>query len=352
MATGKITTLHKERIRFELLDIAKDKEQHLLRDLEQILADKVQIPQVARLEKKSKSETKLLDLIRWCRFELKKAKLISDPKRGYYEITREGIEFLDTHSESITKDDLLDIKDFAEWEQKRNEKKRKQRRSKSGNSQGIVIMIDALGTKANYQSGHSDKKQWRKFVEDLKQNVKESAGRGVRVYVVSDTIIIAIKAQDITQTLLKIAPTLECAVIKSIEIERPIRGCIASGEIYTDSIQVTGMPVVEAADYYEEAQWIGISACPSVHAIIEDLPEKMQHKHFCKFDLPLRNYVEFDAWAVNWTRSVKPEDRAHSQLYRKPNTPDLSVALKWRNTRRFFAHAKEVIHDRPNSDSA
>ena len=341
MAGSKITTFHMERMRFELLDMAKDKKRHLLRDLERTLADKVQIPQGARLEEKSGSETKLLDRIRWCRLDLKKAKLIIDPQRGYYEITQEGLQFLDNHSESsITKDDLLAISAFAEWRQGIEAKKKKRRRSRSGQRQGIVIMIDALGTKANYQSGRSDKRQWKKFVEELKRRIKESVVKGVRSYVVSDTIIIAIKSIDTSQTLLKISPALEWAIRRSMRIERPIRGCVATGEIYTDSVQVTGMPVIEAAGYYEKAQWIGISACPSVHAIIEGMSEKIRHKHFCKFDLPLRDYLEFDAWAVNWTRGVKPGDPVHTSLYNKLETPDLSIALKWRNTKKFFLHAK------------
>lgn len=341
MAASEITTFHMERMRFELLDIAKDKKRHSLRDLEQILADKVQIPQSARLEKKSGSETKLLDRIRWCRLDLKKAKLIIDPQIGYYKITQEGLQFLDNHSgSSITEDDLLAISAFAEWRREIERRKTKRRRSKSGQRQGIVIMIDALGTKANYQSNRSDKKQWKKFVEDLKQKIKKSVRKGVQPYVVSDTIIIAIKSTDISQTLLKISPALEWAVTKSMRIERPIRGCVAAGEIYTDSVQVTGMPVIEAAGYYEKAQWIGISACPSVHTIIEGMSENIQHKHFCKFDLPLRDYIEFDAWAVNWTRRVKSGDPVHDILYSELKTPDLSIALKWRNTRKFFSHAK------------
>ena len=341
MVASKITRFHMERIRFELLNIAKDKKRHLLRDLEQTLADKVQIPQSVRLEKKSGSETKLLHQIRWCRLDLKKAKLVIDPQRGYYEITQEGLQFLDGHSRSsITRGDLLAISAFAEWSRRIERKKTEQRGSKSGQRQGIVIMIDALGTKANYQSGHSDKKQWKKFVEDLKQKIKKSVGKGVRPYVVSDTIIIAIKSIDISRTLLKISPALEWSIRKSMRIERPIRGCIAAGEIYTDSVQVTGMPVIEAAGYYEKAQWIGISACPSVHTIIEGMSEEIRHKYFCKFDLPLRDYIEFDAWAVNWTRGVKPGDPVHAILYGELKTPDLSIALKWRNTRKFFSHAK------------
>lgn len=348
MQADRITKFHSERIRFELLDIARDKEPHLVKSLEQTLADRLGLSKNARREKKTGGKiTKLLDRICWCRTDLKMAKLVSDPeekdsrrtKKGYYRITKDGLRFLDTWTkDTVTEKDLLKIGPFAEWRRETKDRKKKQRRSNP--SQGTVIMIDALGTKAEYRANNPNRIEWKRFVGKLEHKINESMGNRVRTYMVSDTIIIAITSPDIDETLVRISPILKWAIIQSVDIDRPIRGCISTGEIHTDNIQVTGMPVVEAAGYYEQAQWIGISACPSVHAIIESMQEDIRRKSFYKFDLPLRNSIEFDAWAVDWTHGVKPGDSILASLDRGSKTPDLHIALKWRNTRRFFLLAK------------
>ena len=344
MTAKKRSVFPEDDIRFALLDIARDKKPHLLRDLEKAVGDKVQIPQSARQDRKpGRPETKFLDRIRWCRTHLKIAGLISNPQKGYYQITEEGEKFLGAHSkQTITQNDLSDIESFDKWARENKEIKKKRRKFTSEQrQQGLVIMIDALGTKAYYQSKNPDRGKWKGFVENFKQKIKGAGVKKFQPYVVSDTIIIAIISSDINRVLLNISPALEWAIIESMKIERPIRGCISAGNIYADNIQVIGTPVNEAADYYNQTQWIGISACPSAHAIIEDIPENYRYPHFHKFDLPLRNSVEFDAWAVNWTHRTKPNDDVRTLLSKNSKTPDLSVALKWRNTKRFFAQIME-----------
>ena len=338
MTTRRSEAFPENKIRFQLLDMAKDEEEYLLTDLEEDLADRIQIQPSVRLEKKpGRTDTKFLDRVRWCRTHLKIAGLISNPQRGYYKITKEGLKFLEKCStDTITQADLSNIESFAKWAHDNEEAKKRGRESRSKPlKRGLVIMIDALGTKAHYRSGNSDTKKWRDFVENLKQKIKESSCAEVHPYIVSDTIIIAINTLDIRSMLLRISPTLEWAIIESMKAGRPIRGCIAEGKIYTDNVQVVGEPVVEAAEYYEQAQWVGISACPSVHKVIENMPEEDRYPHFQKFDLPLRNSIELDAWVVNWVYLTEPDDGTRAIL-ENPGTLDLSAALKWRNTKRFF----------------
>lgn len=109
---------------------------------------------------------------------------------------------------------------------------------------------------------------------------------------------------------------------------------------------MVGPAVDEAAQYHELAQWIGVSATPSVHHILSNIiGDPDPRELFVKWDLPLKIGVEKNAWVVNWLSEskVKSKDMMAEKLFGKvreiilkeAQTTDIVNALKWRNTQEF-----------------
>ena len=139
-----------EKIRFKLLEFAKDGHIHSIQDAEDYLAKEFKITEEQRRkEKRTGHETLFLHKIRWCRTHLRIADLISDPKKAYYQITALGKKFLEDNSDlkEITTQTLMKYKKFQAWKNENDELKKKKKSSKKAKEgNGVVIMIDALGT--------------------------------------------------------------------------------------------------------------------------------------------------------------------------------------------------------------
>lgn len=137
---------------------------------------------------------------------------------------------------------------------------------------------------------------------------------------------------------------------KSICLDIPIRGCVATGEFYqSGDALISGPAVCEAAAYYELPQWIGISSCPSAYSKIDGLSSG--RGFYTKYDIPLKSSVEYGGLAVNWPdrynhEHVDREKELDNMLrfleQRLEQTPDINVSLKWRNTRDFLCVATGV----------
>lgn len=357
-----------EKIRFKLLEFAKDGQIHSIQDAEDYLAKEFKITEEQRRkEKRTGHETLFLHKIRWCRTHLRIADLISDPKKAHYQITALGEKCLEDNSnlKEITTQTLMKYKKFQAWKKENDElKKKKKSNKKAKEGNGIVIMIDALGTKKilDRMSGKRVTATWRNFTTDLenKISVEISSYGEYTFHSFSDTIMIAIITKKIEEVLYKVSRILTKFIIESMVIDRPIRGCISVGSIIMDDIQVVGNAIEESAKYYELPQWIGISACPSAHRVIEKLQEKNLKKtdsYFQSFDLPLRNSVELGALAVNWTEPANEDflyfvnehrksDFKNMNIYEffrksSENILDLGIALKWRNTIKFFTDVRK-----------
>ena len=110
------------RLRLPLLKIAKDKKIHSVLDAEKFLANHFKLSKSERTRiKKSGGERLFLHRVRWSRTILKYAKLIEDPKRGFYKITPRGLKIL-KNPPTVLNDSFLS--QFSEFKKPR----RKQRK--------------------------------------------------------------------------------------------------------------------------------------------------------------------------------------------------------------------------------
>lgn len=106
-----------------LLQFAGDGEAHKLSDAIQVLATNFKLSQT-ELEELLPSGTQAVfaNRIGWARTYLKKAGLLSDPKRGHFLITDRGKDLLKTSPKEINTKFLRQYEEFNEFQRKSNSK--------------------------------------------------------------------------------------------------------------------------------------------------------------------------------------------------------------------------------------
>lgn len=84
-----------QAIMLPLLKIAEDRQEHSLREAERVLVDKFNLTEAEKNELlPSGGERRFYNRVSWARTYLKKAGLLSYPRRGFFTITSRGKELL------------------------------------------------------------------------------------------------------------------------------------------------------------------------------------------------------------------------------------------------------------------
>jgi len=114
------------QIGLPLLQYAKDGKSHSLLDAEKKLVKEFSLSQEeAKQEKKSGKERLFLHRTRWVRTALKYARLVVDPKKGYYKITERGLKVLKSKPSAITEKYLSQFPEYVIWRRKKQQKQKK-----------------------------------------------------------------------------------------------------------------------------------------------------------------------------------------------------------------------------------
>jgi len=345
-----------EELLLPLLEYAEDGHDVTLNDAEEFLAKKFGLTEEERNRKKpSGRQAIFIDRIFWARLYLKRAGLISyTEKEAHYKITDEGKKFLKEEQPTTLNTKIL-MKSFPSFKQWQDEIKYSKKITRKGKKTkippeylGIVILIDALGTKGIVKKIDPNvvREEWRNFTKHMNEKAtQEFKGLGNFSFdTFSDTILITVGIKEKEYPLYKISGFLRPFIIESMKIRRPIRGCISVGQIIKDDTIILGDAIDEAVDYnLLLPQWVGISACPSAHIEIEKLHQRNQEltkTYFQKYDIPLKMSVEQGAWAINWPRLEEKgiEIRKILEAGNLKTKADIGNALKWRNTINFFEH--------------
>lgn len=219
---------------------------------------------------------------------------------------------------------------------------------------GIVALIDMLGTRELHKVNHTMHMRmhnnWHALLSYANHLVEEESKlQDCKVSAFSDTMFVTAKGN--AEVLLSAFGGICTRLIpKSICLDIPIRGCVAAGKFYqSGDALISGPAVSEAAAYYELPQWIGISSCPSAYNKIDGLSSG--RGYYTKYDIPLKNSVEYGGLVVNWPDRYNHEhedkekelnDMLGRLERRMGRTSDISASLKWRNTRDFLCMATGV----------
>jgi hypothetical protein len=356
-----------EEIMLPLLEYGKKGNVCSIIDLEKHLAKKFNLSmKERRREKPSGREPTFLNRILWSRLYLKKAGLIFDPEKAHFQITDNGIALLKKNPKKLNTKLLMEISEFKRWKDKIKAAQKRARKKKIvkkyHKSYGLIVLIDALGTKGIWKRNESEDilKKWTQFIKNIRDSVVTGLSNLSQVSFASfsDTIVITVDSDNIEDTLRKTSELLSSHIIESMLIDMPIRGCMSVGEFYRGEQLIIGPAIDEAAEYYTLPQWIGISASPSAHLLIERMYKRDPigtSSFFQKFTIPLNKSVEQNAWAMNWVDiadqfvkdnseiiSGKKYDQIPDAIYENlEKYSDVGVSLKWRNTLKFYEDVNE-----------
>lgn len=225
--------------------------------------------------------------------------------------------------------------------------------------EGVIAFLDALGTKGIWKNGDPSEFLvfWELIVGGFEKFLGSSKNGDIEFTVdaFSDTVIVSAIGSDYYVLLNEIGSKVNSLMSVAMLLGVNFRGCLSVGEFYKSPNIIVGPAVDEAAQYYMLPEWIGVSAAPSAHKILEDKIEGIVRRFgtsniFMKYDIPLKTGVERNGWALNWP--LLNEDipnhmnKSSGSIYAKTlkdvikkqlvDSTDIYVAFKLRNTLEFL----------------
>jgi hypothetical protein len=186
---------------------------------------------------------------------------------------------------------------------------------------------------------------------------------GASVHAFSDTVIIAFWAKpqkDPVPLLLGLANAIVYPFVWAFEKGIFLRGVISVGDFWQAENLLIGPAVDEAAEWYEQPDWIGVSAAPSARFGIERMIEQRVigvseriGNHFVHYAVPIKTLGPTNTWALAWPRYVFPKDqtlsaRALLLAYFAQQSIGPGANSKYENALRFF----DFVANQPVSSDA
>ena len=115
-----------------VLKLASEGREHKLRDAVKMLADEFQLTPDERSDLlPSGGQPVFNNRVAWARTYLKQAGLLVSPKRGFFVITKRGIELLSTNPSRV---DISVLEQYSEFVEFRNRRKSKESRDSRNNN--------------------------------------------------------------------------------------------------------------------------------------------------------------------------------------------------------------------------
>jgi|APSaa5957512535_1039671.scaffolds.fasta_scaffold10398_4 hypothetical protein len=171
---------------------------------------------------------------------------------------------------------------------------------------GVVILGDVLGTKGIWREKIPGEVigQWSWLVEktnDFLNSIFPTTKFSIRAF--SDTLLITSTNFNMDTLIVEIGRFLNAFLKICIVYDFPIRGVFSLGNFVDSEQMIIGPAVDEAADVYEQSNWIGFSATPSAFSLIEKLSNtkkygKQIHQYFIRYDIPLHGGTDKQNWAI------------------------------------------------------
>lgn len=192
--------------------------------------------------------------------------------------------------------------------------------------EGAVAFLDALGTKGIWARSEPEKyvESWEQLLMDWKthkqQLYPDDSNTDTSIKAFSDTVIVtaSLKKKDDKTPVIETdrlvfhaAQLIQPMVINAITRGIYLRGVISIGKFYQSDTAIIGPAVDEASEWYTEIEWIGVSAAPTAHFVLEKLVEiggeveKEAKKFFVRYDIPTKTNALGKGWGLNWPRLYK-----------------------------------------------
>ena len=110
-----------EDLMLPLLKFAEDEKEHHIHNAVEALSISYQLTDDEKLQTiKSGRQTVIYNRVVWARTYLKKAGLLQDPRRGFFQITKEGVNLLSTNPKRIDDEILMRYPSFQEFQSRKD----------------------------------------------------------------------------------------------------------------------------------------------------------------------------------------------------------------------------------------
>jgi hypothetical protein len=146
---------------------------------------------------------------------------------------------------------------------------------------GFVALLDVLG----FTNLVNDDPGGRKVLRYLECLKSATAGTSVDFVVFSDSIVLTGTDHN-PDGLLPIAEACSRLMFNLVQESIPVRGAIAYGEFQRETIDgggqnssnvfVAGRPIIEAYDFEQRQDWVGIMLAPSAVSAVRDLKTRCE----------------------------------------------------------------------------
>jgi|SRR5271168_3766126 hypothetical protein len=165
---------------------------------------------------------------------------------------------------------------------------------------GYVALLDVLGFSA-LVGGDPSGEKIRRYLDCLRS---ATAKRKVDFVVFSDSIVLTSEG-DSPESLITIAEACSRLMADLLNKEIPLRGAIACGQYFrsrvANSVFVAGRAVIDAYQFEQAQNWIGIMLAPSALARVPDLGKR------CRVD----QYASRESLAdlrdrISWAAHIQP----------------------------------------------
>ncbi|MBT7350661.1 hypothetical protein HN803_07830 [candidate division WWE3 bacterium] len=243
---------------------------------------------------------------------------------------------------------------------------------------GIVILLDALG--ASEYSEH----QIEKFLSaraEINDYVTALANREVKnigkfyppvIFTFGDTVIITIELRSkkfILDHIWEISLLLRRYLFHSMEEGILFRGSFSIGQYVEDSESntVMGAAVTDAAAWYEQSEWMGLSCTPQTKSTLEYYLlgknlDSSKHGYLRTYDVPMKNNDTQNLYAITWPTAFFDKDLLKRANKKTPEgyfleiLKDLSVPKgtenKYNNIKKYFnLFVQEEANKKSQSDA-
>ncbi len=225
--------------------------------------------------------------------------------------------------------------------------------------EGVVVFLDALGVKGIWARAEPEGviTSWEEVLKRLNESIKNSPKIGsignkpealnYSIAAFSDTVIITLKCTDdpaahVPLVAKIISDAFFFALIKGIYF----RGVIAIGKFYQSKTLMIGPAIDEAAEWYTQPEWMGVSTAPSASFGLSRLEDQKADisQWFIRYDIPAKAGMQKEEWALAWPREALRNSDTEGSLTARglildafANRPiSVAAAQKYKNTLAFF----------------
>lgn len=124
---------------------------------------------------------------------------------------------------------------------------------------------------------------------------------GLEYLVLSDTIVLFAPSPE-PQAYPWLLQACQTVAERSIYVRLPLRGAISIGATYISQkpLVLVGPAFVEAYEFCEDQNWIGLLLTPSASHALNDIPLDPQRHDFVTGDIPLRNKPSTGVYAYRF----------------------------------------------------